>query len=264
LAANGPAAERIMSRRRRRKSTQTRFDVPPRPVLIVSAIVLGIAVIGLSALMAYLHWPRLMLALAGGGYSRAAADPPRNMDIWAVNPDDTLRFVTVFYPGPAAQAVDQELVTVAGPLVRQAEDVTSVEVFGGGVQSEEYRRGPGTDSALIYDLYALMRDGSPAYGLDATFQSAPYLSRDGVVRILSLGAEVQEFYRQVIVAVAFPEGTAIRAFPDMHPYRRAIVQGWLVFYFDTTALPEGGVIRVRYVPGPSAEPFDPEAIDAAR
>jgi hypothetical protein len=82
---------------------------------------------------------------------------------------------------------------------------------------------------------------------------------------LALGANPQTFYEQVIVAAAFPRGTRILDITEMQPYRRVLVGGWVVYYFDTTALLEQGAIRIQYrQPQESPQALDYEAVDANR
>ena len=204
---------------------------------------------------------------SGSGDRRNTGATPRYLDIWAVYPDDSVRFAALFHPLEGAGAT----VEVAGPLVQAEVDVQSVEVTGGALAGTAYLPGPGQDSAYVYPRFTIQRaaaDGSQ-YGLNVLVTGSPYLTVDPAnpqQRLLSLGTTPQSYYAQVIVAVALPAGTPVSEFADLQPYRQTQVGGWDVYYFDTTSVPAGSAIRLAYSPqlGGSTPALNPQRIDARR
>lgn len=186
-----------------------------------------------------------------GSNRRNTGAVPRYIDIWAVYPDDTVRFVTIFHP---LIAEDDLIVEVAGPLATSEDDVLNTGIVGEGALADlTYESGPEADSAYVYPLFQLARTaGSEAeYGIDVEAQNVPYLSTDPLGtgdRTISLGIKTQDYYEQVIVAVALPAGTSVTETPDLQPYRQATVGGWDVYYFDTTSATTQDVIRLTYTP----------------
>ncbi len=216
----------------------TRFDRSRRNTLIV--IVLAAVALVLSGVAG--------LAVQSG--RRNAPLTPRYIDIWAVYPDGSLRFVTIFHP-PEEGA--EPLVEVAGPLVAAEEDILNLEAFGGEVVSQEILPGPGQDSALLYPRLRLGREpdaGGVPYGVDVHTQRSPYLSADPLLPgadLLALGVkDGQGYFRQVIVAVALPRGTTVNPFSALQPYREVRIGGWQVYYFDTTEAQATDAIRVSF------------------
>lgn len=216
----------------------TRFDRSRRNALIV--IVLMAMALVLSG----------VVGLAAQSGRRNAPLTPRYIDIWAVYPDGSLRFVTIFHP---PEGWSEPLVEVAGPLVATEEDILSMEAFGGAVVSQEVLPGPGQDSALLYPRLRLGREpnaGGAPYGVDVHTQHPPYLSADPLIPgadLLALGVkDGQGYFRQVIVAVALPRDATVNPFSDLQPYREARIGGWQVYYFDTTEAQASDAIRVSF------------------
>lgn len=238
---------------------RSRADQTRRTVLII--ILLLVVVIGGST----------AAGLAGafeGGVRLNTAATPRNIDVWAAYPDDTLRFVTVFHPLPGAGSS----VDVAGPLVQSEANVLSAEVVGEGELIETaYLPGPGQDSGFVYPQYTLSRepeDDSP-YGVDVLAELSPYLSADPLTpaqRILSLGTAPHPYYAQVIVAVALPAGTEVVTIEGLQPYRETQVRGWDLYYFDTTTAAADDAISITYLSTAGREPpeLDVERVDQRR
>lgn len=259
-----------MARRKSRlhgRETTTRFDDTQIRILQAVIILMVVGALGLiAAVVISAEAPALWLIMRGGGPSHSQDTTPRYTDIWAVYPDDRLRFVTIFYPIGGVLLTQREQVTVAGPLLRSPDDVEYAETFGGDLIDSEFLSGPGADSGLIYELFTLQRTLTDApYGVDVMAISPPYIIPDGEQRELALGTDPQGYYAQVIVAVAFPRGTRITDIPGMPPYRRVRVGGWVVYYFDTTAATGEEAIRFRYRP-PQSAPDDLDAfeVDARR
>ncbi len=195
---------------------------------------------------------------------------PRSLDLWSVYSDGRVRFVTLFYPDESTVAEGQpQQVTAAGPLVWAAGDVLSSRVIGGSQQHVELHPGPGQDADKLYQLFNLERQaGSGPYGVDVVTTRSPYLTDMGNgTSVLSLGAEPQQVYAQVIVAVALPRDTdpVVQGEPSLQPYRQARIGDWLVYYFDTTQVAAGDAIRVEYTPGSLfPDSLDPGAVDRRR
>ncbi|HOA25374.1 MAG TPA: hypothetical protein PK801_01605 [Aggregatilineales bacterium] len=227
-----------------------------------------IAVLVAVVLVAGLLIAMLTGVIGGGGERRNTGSTPRYIDIWAVYPDGSIRFAVRFHPGESAGGI----VDVAGPLVLSDEQVISAEVIGDDELVElAYLPGPGQDSAFVYPQFRLAREAGDdsVYGADVLVRSTPYISVDPVnpaLRALSLGTVPQTYYKQVVVAVAFPTGTRIQQIPELQPYRRTKVGGWDVYYFDTTHATAGDSIRLVYTPPSGANPpdLDIARIDAQR
>jgi hypothetical protein len=248
--------------------SKTRFDnTQLRLLQAVIITMVAFALVGIAVLVLDSQFTATRFILRGGGPSRYTDLTPRYIDIWAVYPDDELRFVTFFHPEGGVLLTEENVVTVAGPLVRGEEGVEQAEAFGGEIVDSEFLAGPGDDSAYQYQLFKLDRsEESDTYGVDVLVSDSPYIGAvDDTTRELALGANPQTFYEQVVVAAAFPQGTRILDITELQPYRRALVGGWVVYYFDTTALLEQGAIRIQYrEPHGSPQELDPEEIDARR
>lgn len=243
---------------REQTPARTRFDRTRRNVLI--GVVLAIVLIGTGSAAG-------LTAFGGSGARRGTNATPRVIDVWAVYPDGTLRYVEIVHP---PDGVILEAVDLAGPLVDAEEDVASLEAFGGEITGVEYTAGPGQDAERVYPLVTLVLDGSETYELDVATENSPYISpgsaADGEM-ILSLGTQPQDYYSQFIVAVALPPGADVTDVPDYEPYREARIGGWSVTYFDTTDVTGGEAIRVTYhLAGADSPPpeLDPRRVDARR
>lgn len=250
------------------RGTQTRFDDTRQKIIkSVIGVLVGILVLALI-LLAIMSWlPRVALTITGGGFRRATDAVPRNTDIWAVYPDDQVRFITIFHP-VVESGVETIRVDIAGPLMFVADDVVSSEMFGGDLAGSTTLPGPGGDSGYVYEKYDLdyLTTGDP-YGADVTVNSPPYLSTEDDVKTIALGADPQTYYQQVTVVIGFPRGTTIRKIPDMRAYRRVKLDGWVFFYFDTSVLAERNEITIEYVMDkvPDTLPdFDYFEVDARR
>jgi hypothetical protein len=248
--------------------SKTRFDNTQLRILqFVIAFMVTFAVAGIAVLVLDSRFPATQFVLRGGGPSRYTEVTPRYIDIWAVRPGDRLRFTTIFHPEGGFILTEDNVVTVAGPLVMREESVEQAEPLGAEIVESEFLAGPGSDSDYVYQLFKLEQSPeSDSYGVDMMVADVPYISPiDETTRQLALGAPPQTFYEQVIVAVAFPRGTRILDITEMQPYRRVRVGGWVVYYFDTTTLLEQGAIRFQYrQPQDSPQAFDYEAVDASR
>jgi hypothetical protein len=223
-------------------------------------IVLAVVLIGTGSVAG-------IAAFGGKGARRGTNATPRVIDVWAVYPDETLRYVEIIHPDPVAEGTE-ESVDVAGPLVDTEDDITSLESFGGEVEKAAYAVGPGQDAERVYPLVTIRPDESGMYGLDIVTEHSPYIapnSATGEGLILSLGTQQQDYYEQFIVAVALPPGASVTNVPNFEPYREVHVDGWRVYYFDTTDATGAEVIRLHFdLAGASASPpeLDPWRIDA--
>lgn len=264
----------------RQRGSSTQFDTSRQTLIKVIVGILGVILLLLFILLGIISWaPRLALVITSP-ISRHNSDAiPRNMDIWAVYPDDTVRFISLVYPERTPEGAVTEA-AVAGPLLQRGDDTISSTVFGGDLISVELLPGPGNDSRFLYELYTLSyqwKSDTP-YGVDATVITPPYLSglEDSGKRI-ALGAGSQTRYEQVIVAVALPPGAKVLGLepepdtyqdtPTLRPYRRAVVEGWTVFYYDTSLLDRTYTLVVDYTTPSAAESvpdFDMFAVVNAR
>src|SRR5574341_69021 len=264
---------------RPRRGTSTQFDTTRQTVIkaVIGSLVAMAAL--LFIVLGIISWaPTLALTITHPVNSRVTATTPRNMDIWAVYPDDSVRFVSIFYPtvGETAQSIS---VDVAGPLMRRGDDLIVASVFGGSLLATEILPGPGGDSAYVYERYTLAYESSGApYGVDIKVVSPPYLGfkADKGFKRVALGADPQDYYTQLIVAVALPPGSQFKGFsfndpdyqtPIMRPYRRARINGWIVFYYDTTSLTERSTINIDYIapaPTTTVQDFDFFAVEGGR
>ena len=265
---------------RRKTQSHTRFDDSRRRLIIaipIGAIVLAIIV----ALVLYFadHDPNFALGIELGGFSRAENVQPRNFRLWAVLPEGRLRYATLFYPA-STNAPASEVLTIAGPLVNSAGDIQQTMYFGALNIRSQVQSGTGGDSSRVYDLFWVEHDPkSGSYGVDIITQKSPYIAKDltdstGKMSYIAMGAPPQVYYAQVIVALAFPPGTTIGNLtlsvatsgnaPEtlMKPYRRAVVDGWTLLYFDQSSLPTTETVRVQYLPSTSKTAPDLSLWDA--
>jgi hypothetical protein len=247
---------------RPRRGSRTRFDRSGQVVLYALIGVAALAVVG--AVVA-------IVLTRPAPDQRNANARPRSLDVWSVYPDGRVRFASLYYPddSTAAPGTPQE-VSVAGPLVFSEDDVLDGEVIGGTQEGVEIQPGPGQDADKLYQLFALTREaGGGPYGVDVMTTNSPYLTvvGDGTTTTLSLGAEVQSSFVQVIVAVALPHDAEItvQSEPSLQPYREDRLREWRVFFFDTTHVAEGDAIRIDYTAGSlSPDDLDPLAVDRRR
>lgn len=252
---------------RHERGAQTRFDRTRQTVIyVIGGLLALILVLLLAFLILISASPRAALIIQSAAAGRAFDVPRRNIDVWAVYPDDSVRFATLFYPDVGGTIPEQ--VDVAGPLVYQPDDILDSEVLGGELLDTELLSGPGDDSIYVYQKFDLIREGDEEpYGAVVKVKNPPYLSVEEDSKSIGLGTTEQTYYQQVIVAVAFPKGTTVVEFPDMQPYRRKVIVGWVVFYFDTTAPEPGDAITVNYRSGASVEAppdLDPYLVDVMR
>ncbi len=276
-----------ISSRRRARGTTTRFDRSQERLIIYVLIALGvILVLSVAAVVVNLYLPDVALTLQLGGMGRNKTVLPRNTDIWIANPDGTLRFATLFYPVRGDNAGSSEVFTVAGPYVPEAKDIVESKSFGALSANSEIMPGTGGDSGRVFEQFWLEQDpASEVYGLDVLTANSPYVTTDASdpnIKTLSMGASKQdvEYYAQTIVAIAFAPGTGIDSAvqavrstagqptptPEnlLRPYRRITLNGWLVYYFDTTSLPSNQTIRIQYRLGRGLAKIDIYEIDAKR
>lgn len=271
--------------RRRGRKTATRFDNSRERLVISILIALGIIIVLLvTAVLVNLFLPDAALTLQLGGMARGKAVVPRNTDIWIVNSDGTLRFATLFFPVRDANAPSSEVFTVAGPYVNQAQDILESKSFGALTANSEILPGLGNDSGRVYEQFWLEQDpASEVYGLDMLTANSPYITPDAEdpnIKTLSMGAEAQDYYAQRIVAIAFAPGARIDSITQaasfspglatpvpeilLRPYRRIDLDGWLIYYFDTTSLTFDQTIRIQYRLGGGISNLDILEVDDKR
>lgn len=270
---------------RRSRRTSTRFDSSRERVVLSILIALGVVlVLGVVAVILSLYMPDVALSLQLGGINRNKPDLPRSTNIWIVDTDGTLRFVTLNYSLQSPDGTFGGVTTVAGPYVNSAEDILESKSIGAISTNSEVLPGVSDDSGRVYEQFWLEQDpDSEVYGVDILTTNSPYITDDENnpnVKILSMGASKQDFYVQKIVAIAFGPGTQIEsivqtveAAPDlptpmpvsfMRPYRRIYLNNWLVYYFDTTSLSSDQTIRIQYRPGRGSAKLDFFEVDARR
>jgi hypothetical protein len=201
---------------------------------------------------------------------RKQLDPaflPRYTNVWSIYGDGRVRFVTLIFPAPDDT---DEVSRVAGPLVPDPEAVEGVWALGGEIQEVEYPEGPGHDAANIYGLYSVKRANvSKGYGLEVLSWNSPYVLTDvdnPDQRELALGTQSPSSYKQVTIAVAFPQGTEIVEVSGVEPDHEEQIRGWQVFYYDASAFDGSQTIRVTYVPDLTSSPrdLDPWRVDSKR
>jgi hypothetical protein len=274
-----------ISRRQRSRKTATRFDNRQERIVISALVALGILVVlVVTGVLVYLFLPDAALTLQLGGMARNETVLPRNTDIWMVNSDGTVRFATVFFPVKDASVSSSETFTVTGPYVTQAQDILESKSFGATSISSEILPGVGNDSTHVYEQFTLQQDpSSEMYGLDMLTTNSPYITpdaQDANIKTLSMGAELDDYYAQSIVAIAFAPGTQIdnltqpapstagqpTPVPEilLRPYRRVNLNSWLVYYFDTTSLTFKQTIRIQYRLGSGSSNLDIFEVDAKR
>jgi hypothetical protein len=271
--------------RRRSRGTSTRFDNSKERLIFSILIALGVVLVLLvSVVVVSLYLPDVALSLQLGGMSRNQSVLPRNTDIWIADADGTLRFVTLYYPLESPDGTSSGVSPVAGPYVNTAQDILESESIGALSADSEIMPGTDSDSGHVYENFWLEQDpDSEVYGVDVLTTNSPYIIVDGNspnIKTLSMGASKQDYYAQTIVAIAFAPGTQvdnimqeIQATPGqatpvpevfLRPYRRINLNGWLVYYFDTTSLPSDQTIRIQYRLGVGSAKLDFFEVDAKR
>lgn len=220
--------------------------------------------------------------------SRAVEVVPRNFDLWAINPDGTVRFATLYYPDDSIEEERRtEVVNVSGVLVRSGNDVVESSVIGGADPAIDIMPGISRDDYFVYPLASFVRDrnGQP-YGFDVLSSRSPYVTMPitpgdsdasvlpSVAQEFSISVGVADSLQlQVIVAVALPAGTRIVAMcqpvsDDTCPYRTITLNGWTIYYFDTTYTAFYDVLRMTFLPNPTNQPIlddlDVLEVDAQR
>jgi hypothetical protein len=271
--------------RRRSRGTSTRFDNSRERLIFSILIALGvILVLSVLVVLVGLYLPDVALSLQMGGISRNESVLPRTTDIWIADADDTLRFVTLRYPLSSPDGTFGGVAPVAGPYVKAAEDILESESIGAISADSEILPGTDNDSGHVYENFWLEQDpDSEVYGLDILTTNSPYITvdaQDSNIKTLSMGASIQDYYAQSIVAIAFAPGTQIdnivqtvqvtpgqaTPMPEvlLRPYRRINLNGWLVYYFDTTSLSSDQSIRIQYRLGRGSAKLDYFEVDAKR
>jgi hypothetical protein len=235
------------------------MDRTTRTVLIVVAlVVVAVTLAGVAGV----RWQEDAAA------RRNTDATPRYIDIWALYPSDEVRFVSRFHQALLAN----EEVQVVGPLMPSADVIVSAEPLGGTIASTETLPGTEHDSSLAYNLYTLTRDaGDAPYGIDVRTTQSPYVTvnpDNPEERIFSIGTVPQDYYAQVIVAVALPADAEVVSTPaagEMESYRFATVAGWQVYYFDVTDASGEEAIRLTYrLPDGEPAALNPVRIDRRR
>ncbi len=275
-------------RPRRRRYVEQFNDIPvvgnQRRLWVAAIIIGGVVIVALIALLVTTVFgnsdPDTALSLQLGGPPHSSAATPRNFRLWTVYPDGKLRFQSAYFPVTGANAPLSEVVTIAGPLVNKAEDIQKITYFGALNVSGVIQSGPGGDASRVFEMISMERDPAVAsYGINVLTSSAPYLSvdsKDARYHAIAMGAPPQNYYVQMIWAIAIPPGSQIggAAYADptisaaqdvLRPYRRVTLDGWTIYYFDTSKLDKTYTIRVRYQPpAAGAAPADPDFWKADR
>lgn len=198
---------------------------------------------------------------------------PRNLDIWAIYPDQTVRFVTLIEPDDAGKV--PSTVDAAGPLVRSGEDILKAGIIGGTstqtqlLSGADYFNSP--EAQIYYPAYWLDYDGKGVYGVDVFVKDSPYIAPDpedpaGETMILTLGTNPEESYQQIVVAVALPRGARVVELSGIYPYRQVKLGGWNILYYDTSSPSYGAMIRVRFIldPEETMRDFNLARVDSKR
>ncbi len=244
-----------------RRGQRTRYDKSRRNTLI-AIIAIAVIVIG-GALFSFIRSQR-QDAEAVGALRRNQDVRPRNTDMWFIYPDNSVRFVALFYP-----ADEQALYSVAGPLLTSAESVVAQEPLNATFSTNEILESPGEDDDLVFSLYELnyTGNGDDPYGINVLTTDSAYLSEANFGQLLLLGNNAQTQFQQVVVAVGFPTGTEVTVRDlSLTPYRERKVQDWDVYYFDTGAAAASDAIRLEFFNESSETPREPdiERIDRQR
>jgi hypothetical protein len=250
------------------ENSRTRFDRFRRNRLLFIVGVFVVITVGAA----------LMAALASAGERRSADLRPRNIDIWMVYPEDTVRFATLFYPqAPEGGINTVGVVDAAGPLYEDPADVTEEEVIGGDLLNSEVssiEANPGFSYTLYTLDHTLTSESPDPYGVEVEVQNAPYTNPTAVpgTWTAQFFAGGQSRFEQVIVAVALPTDaadiTTTTPTPQgilLEPYRTVTLNDWVVYYYDTTDAEPQSLIYVEYSPSSSSPPpLDPVAVDRRR
>lgn len=190
------------------------------------------------------------------GYRLNEAEPPRNTDVWVIYPDDSARFMTLFYEAEGNSG-DAMLVDVAGPLVASEGTILEENVLGGELINVDIYSAEGfineDNTTVVYPLYQLQRTSNNApYGVDVLAAESPYVAADpsgtnSRDRIVTMGAPPQTTFTQSIVAVAVPyDSENIVQQGTLTPYREVTIRGWRVLYYDVTETVETDSIRIAF------------------
>jgi ligand-binding sensor domain-containing protein len=272
------------SSKRHSRGTSTRFDRSRERLIFSILIALGVVLVLLvAAVLVNLYLPDVALSLQLGGMSRNKSVLPRNTDIWIADADGTLRFVTLVFPVKGPDGTSSGGAPVAGPYVKAAKDILESKSIGALSANTEILPGKDNDSGNVYESFWVEQDpASEVYGIDVLTTNSPYITdtQDANIKALSMGASKQDYYAQRIVAIAFAPGTQIdnigqtvQAAADqatpvpevfLRPYRRFNLNGWIVYYFDTTSLSSDQTIRIRYQIGRGSAKLDYLEVDAKR
>ncbi|MCC6906125.1 MAG: hypothetical protein IT326_09805 [Anaerolineae bacterium] len=250
-------------RRERQRTSTTRFDRTRRNVTIAVILLLVVAGAGLAQALGAFGG-----LIPGIGSLLSRADPrPRYIDIWSIYPDGSVRYTALFTP---MRGTPDGLVDVAGPILLRAEDEVGGVALGAELLGKGLIEAPTTgEQPQVYHQYSLRYSGKgQPYGIDVRAQNSPYVTAlaDGVTSAVVLGTQSGGgFYQQVIVAVAIPADATdvVVALEQMQAYQMVNLDQWTVFYFDTTSVPDGSLIRVQYVTGAST-PLDLDYQQVAR
>ncbi len=188
---------------------------------------------------------------------------PRNLDIWAVYPDQTVRFVTLIEPDQAGKIISQ--VDAAGPLLLSADDIISDGIIGGTSAGTDLMSGAeyydSSSGEVFYPVYWIDYPGRGYYGIDVFVEDSPYVAPDpadesGETLVLTLGTNLEEVYQQIIVAVALPKSARVVELSGLYPYRQVELGDWNILYYDTSAPSFGAMIRVAFILDPADDPAD--------
>ena len=247
---------------------KTRSTSRSRGVIYAAIIIIILLVSGTAG---------LLINNSSGQGRRNLDERPRNLDLWSFNPDGTMRFTTLHYPD-VASGVDAQMVEAAGPLLFSEDDILSAQVIGGDelgasqFPSQDYIDNAGRTITIYYDVYQIAYDPSSGpYGVDVMTENSPYLNPDTAsgldeAQVISLGADPQTHYKQIVVAVALPHDTRILSIDNLQPYRQVSIGRWDVYYFDATSTAEGDSILISYLPRAieSPPPLDVMRVDRRR
>lgn len=185
---------------------------------------------------------------------------PRLLEIYALLPEESLRYVRVVRPADP-QLVDDELPfepeerTISGPLYINEAAIVRAEVFGGTLIGTTPEVMGGGGQTTEYTIRRELTDGQ-VFGVDITLSGTPLTN--GETFTLTVGPQTTDAQR--IIAVAVPVGGQVLDVGGFSTYREATFDGWQVYYFDVTLIEEPQTIVVRYNIPPGTDAPDIETV----
>lgn len=198
-----------------------------------------------------------------GGEPRLSYVTPRIFKLFEFHSDDSVRIVEIV----TEDDVVGSHVDIWGPYMKADNESLEIEFINAELVDRTIYTDVYRDRTWYYHQYTIVPLQN-TYGYDALtdkkFLHTMQQGRPRSDRLISIGTDPQSYYEQWVDAVAIPLDAEVTRVYDYQPYRYITLEGWGIYYYDTTEITSHVSLHITYVPGEDAPSLDWAEVEALR